>query len=1171
MTTNLNIGSLTSGISVTVPDPPDVPGAPTVTIGSPITAESIPILWSPPESDGGATITNYNVYAAPHGDPLTLVTTVSGGSRAYTFSALLSDTEYDFAVEATNSAGTGDQSAIVSASTLPAGDPPEAPVIALGAVTAATATITWVAPSSPDSAITGYRAYRVLVGDDPELAATLPAVTTFTFTDLAPEADYEFFIVAVNAYGDSPDSNIVEATTGTLVGNPDAPTITDQSVTSTTASIIWSTPIPRDMTVAAITGHKVYIAPHGDTLVLADTLVGASTEYEFTGLDPDTLYDVAVESVSVVGTSPKSATVTVHTTTAPAAPVLIGVGVSTTTSAVRWIPPDLGGAPITSYKLYAALEGDTLVQVATVPGSTSWFTFTGLDPATAYDHAIEAVSDAGTSPRSAILTRTTLAEVDGGEAPFHQFPGAPESPPRYMRAVLWDDERTRIISELPDSRENHIEDPPGDIGGGSFVMHADAPGAVEVVGGRIVQTQVWNEDDEEWKDAYQWRIEDTPKGVVKPNEGQRLIRPAGRGVAQDWEMCLVDPYGGVEAVPWSDVRSFGWQAPEMLDNGTGDEPWTSPNLRSVIALPTALPPYGLAGKPYGFPNPLAPWLWGIAPTGGHDAVGFNYFRYRFTLNAELDVTFYVTADDLFVAALNDVDIIDFQADKGDAAGSTYWRKLHLKPGDYTFAVRVENLDRPGIAENCGLMVACATYQISPTPTQWNTMDTQRFLFTTAGWSAVLGNGDPDERIGHGHVNGWRARAYPAQAPGMTPGSIINYLFIEAKRRGELRGWGHTFTDLLDSSGTPWPEFVREFQCRVGTSYVEVLKQLEEQGYINWAVDPGSLALHMWAQGHDHGASGAVFERGVNVRDLEHSDKWGLRRDKIMARTEDGWVRRGEGSRQSMVSIPDWTEREKINAYLDQQIARSNADATSVTLDFVPTTAAVTPYAAGLRNYRTAQVPGVDLTPYTPRITGIVLDEAAKGVGPPRCRVTFESPRHWAEERQARVQQRTAPGAFDGRAASIAPYAKSQPQGGELRLVEVGFNLTGRAEGAATNAVADGLTYADSADKRPSGRLKLCRARLTCSLPQVDDGPPEGFSVVQLLYNGAVGQVLILGPGEYERNDFFGSNAVDPRFADLYPIPNFYLETGPLDSIKVQLVQAGTHRNLYYTVWGYEVP
>lgn len=1168
MTTTLIIGNLTSGVTITVPDPPEAPGEPTATLGT-IGVDAITVAWTPPADDGGAAIASYKVYAAPHGATLTLVDTVAGTTRAYNVTALAAGTEYDFAISAINSAGEGDQSNVVTGTTLSLGDPPEAPVITLGAVSAATATISWVAPASEDSPITGYKVYLTLVGDDPELIGTIPAVTTFTYTGLAPEQDYEFYIVAVNVYGDSSESNVVSATTGTIVGPPEAPTITNKSVTSTTASIIWSTPLPRDMAAAALTGHKVYIAPHGDPLVLVDT-IGTSTEFTYEGLEPDTRYDVAVESVSFAGTSPRSAIVTVHTTSAPAAPALTVVSVTPTTVDVRWIPPDPGGSPITSYKLYAALTGDTQVLVSTLPSAARSFTFTGLDPDTAYDLSIEATNTEGTSPRSATLTVSTLAVIDTG-APFVPFPGVPESPPRYMRAVLWDEERTRVISELPESHDNHIEDPPGDIGGGSFVAHLNSPGASELVGGRIIQTQVWNDDDGEWKDAFQWRIEDNPKGTVKPTEGERVMRPAGRGVAQDLEMCLVDPYGGVGAVPWSDIRSFGWQAPEMLDNGTGDEPWIAPHLRSVVANPFALPPYGLAGKPYGWPNPLAPWLWGIAPTGGHDAVGFNYFRYRFTLNTELDVTFYVTADDLFVAALNDVDIIDFQQDEGDAAGTTYWRKLHLKPGDYTFAVRVENLERPGIAENCGLMVACATYQISPTPTQWNTMDTQRFLFTTAGWSAVLGNGDPDERIGHGHANGWRSRAYPEQAPGMTPGSIMLYLFIEAQRRGELRGWTIDFGDLLDSSGAAWPEFVREFQCRVGTSYVEVLKQLEEQGYINWAVDRGSLTLRMWAQGHDHGPSGAVFEPGVNIRDLEHADKWGLRRDKIMARTEDGWVRRGEGSRQSMVSIPDWTERAKIDAYLDQQIARSQDDASSVTLDFVPDTTAVIPYADGLVNYRTAELPDATGSPYTPRVTGIVLDEASNGVGPPRAKITLESPRHWAEERLGRVQQRTAPGAFDGRAASIAPYAKSQPQGGELRLVEVPFNLTGRAEGAATNAISDGLTYADSADKRPAGRFKMCRFRLTCSLPQVDEEPPTGTSVVRLLYNGAVGAIMILGPGKYEVNDFFGSNYVDPNYADLYPIPNFFLETGPLDSVRVELVQAGTHRNLLFTAWGYEIP
>lgn len=1258
MTTNLNIGSITSGVSVTVPDPAVVPGAPTVTIGTSITFEAIPILWTAPESDGGAAITGYNVYAAPHGDPLILVTTVSGGTYAYTFTALLSETEYDFAVEAVNSVGAGEQSTIVSATTLPAGDPPDAPVVAGSAVTPRSVRLTWATPDdNGGGSITGYRVYTAPTGETPFLAATIGPVGFYTIAGLASGAEHDFYVIAVNASGDSAPSSTITVETPAATFAPSKPVISYLAADASAVTVHWQ---PVDDNGSPVLGFNVYAAPHGDTLVLVGT-VDEGYSYEHTVGVAGAEFDFAVEAFNGVGASALSDIATATTAAPPGEATLIVTGATTTSVSVRWVEPPANGSPVTGYTLAYADTGQPPGNDAVMSGGTRRFTFTGLDPDTTYDFAITPANANGDGPSSTLTHATLAPNSDTGEAPFFPFPGMPASPPRYMRSRLWDTTMGAFITELPGARANHIEDPGHDIGGGSFTMALIGddgdpdPAVAQVLGGRIVQAQMWDTDGDQYVNAYLWRIEDNPKVTVAPTSGQRVITPAGRGVAQDFELVQVDPYGGPGKVPWSDVRSFGWQAPEILDNGTGLWPWGAPNVRSVLALKTSLPPYGLAGKPAVWPNPLSPWLWGQAPVNGADPVGFSYFRYRFTLFRKLDVTFYVTADDLFVAALNGVDIIDFQQDKGDAAGSVYWRKLTLEPGDYCFAARVENLDRPGIAENCGLLNVCATYGISPEVTfPWSTYDTQRFLFTTAGWSAVtydpagfyiepggptgirtvaytqpgyhstfgirVGEGYgtvvepgdlcpagtyaepsptnpavvmvvvyPDEvvhtrhgvevgpspygtdAVGVGHPQGWRSLAYPERAPGMSPGSILNFLLVEAQKRGELQGWTWTFNDTVDSSGTTWPEYVAEFTCRVGTTYAEVLKQLEEQGYIYWSVSADSLTLNLYAATHDFGAAaGATFAEGENIKVLTHSDKWGLRRDKVLARTQDGWVRRGSGPRQMVLSIPDWTDKPKIESYLDQQVARTNNDASHVALDFIPDSPATTPWV-GMRNFETVSVPDPVGTPYTPQVRKLVADEAANGVGPPTVTVELESLTQSANRRIAAVQDRTAPGAFNGRAVSIAPYTKSQPQGGELKFVPVKYSLGARASTAATNAISDGLTYADSGDDRPTARWKIQRVELTASEPQIGEDPYEGLSIVQVLYNGHVGMTMSLGPGELYQSDYFGSNYINPRTAFLDPYPNWFLETGPTDGIRVQLAAAGTHRNLLLTLWGYEVP
>lgn len=1156
------IGSATLTVSITAPPPPDPPGAPTVTVGE-RTPNSIELLWEPPEDDGGAAITGYNIYAAPTagGLELSLIAT-SGAVSAYTVNGLLPLTEYRFAVEAINAGGlTSDPSVEVLATTFAIADPPEAASLYVTRYDDVSISVTWPQPTS-ELPITSYVMLLAVTGEELVPVATLNyAAGAYTFQGLDPGTSYDIAVQAISAAGPGAVSESeTVVTAATSFDPPDTPTLLlGSTVTDVAVSVKWGRPADGG---DPITEYALYSGPHGGSLSLAASVDDETFGYTFTGLTAGTAYDFALVAINSAGSSAQSELLTVTTDDVPDAPEVTADSRGETYLRVEWAPPLPNGSPLTGFKVYLAPHGDPAALVDTIAGMVGSYTFTGLDPDTSYDIWLRATNAVGDSELSTVLTYSTLEPfVSESGATFHPPPPLPEPPPRYMRAALWDQTRTQIIRELPEAKKNHTEIVREEVGGGHFTMNiaSDALADIRDGGGRIVQVQSWNDETLSYADAYQWRLDDSPLTVVSTHQGQRVIIPAGRGVESDFETSQVDPAGGPGQIPWGDVRSFGWQAIELDDSGS---PWTAPHVRSIQALKTGLPPYGLAGKPYGWPNPLSPWLWGRAPINGQDAPGFSYFRYRFTTYRDLDITFYITADDLFVAALDGVDIIDFQTDKGDAAGSTYWRKLKIKAGNHVFCARVENETRPGIAENCGLLNMCATYGISPEPTTpWRTLDTQRFLFTTAGWSA------PDT-IGAPHPQGWRALAYPETAPGMPPGAIMLVLMLEAHARGELAGWSVSFNAATDSAGNPWPEHVREFQPRVGATYLDVLNQMVEQGYIHWWVSRGSLTLNIVAANHTFPTPGAVFEEGVNIVDLTHNDRWSVGREKILARTENGWVRRGSGPRQAVLTIPDWDDEGKINDYLDKQIARTQADQSTIALAFSPRSAAVTPIV-GVNLFDHVEIPGRVGGTVTPQVSKIVLDEAE--VGPPASKVELESAARSAEALMAKVQDRTAPGAFNGRAASIAPYAKSQPEGGELRLVEVKFNLAGRAEYADTNAISDGLTYADSGDERPSGRYKLQRCKLSAATQQIGEPAYEGYTTVHLVYNGNIGMTLTLGPGETEVDDFFGSGYADPRHADLNPFPNWFLETGPFDAMQVYLARPGTHRNLLFTVWGYEVP
>src|SRR4029079_11703218 len=89
----------------TTPPVPTPPGAPSLTSASGADG-SVSLQWSAPSSDGGATITNYNVYRGTASGAETLLTQV-GNVTSYTDSAVTNGTTYYYEVSAVNSVGEG--------------------------------------------------------------------------------------------------------------------------------------------------------------------------------------------------------------------------------------------------------------------------------------------------------------------------------------------------------------------------------------------------------------------------------------------------------------------------------------------------------------------------------------------------------------------------------------------------------------------------------------------------------------------------------------------------------------------------------------------------------------------------------------------------------------------------------------------------------------------------------------------------------------------------------------------------------------------------------------------------------------------------------------------------------------------------------------------------------
>ncbi|WP_342780599.1 fibronectin type III domain-containing protein [Tessaracoccus rhinocerotis] len=159
---------------------------------------SIEVFWRVPDSDGGSPITGYTVTAQPGN----LTKTVDGNTTTVTFTGLTNGTAYTFTVQAANKIGTSPASA-ASAPVTPAGTPatPARPTATSGS--SQQAVVTWQAPASNGSPITGY----TVTAQPGNLTKTVDGnTTTVTFTGLTNGTAYTFTVQAANKLGASPAS-----------------------------------------------------------------------------------------------------------------------------------------------------------------------------------------------------------------------------------------------------------------------------------------------------------------------------------------------------------------------------------------------------------------------------------------------------------------------------------------------------------------------------------------------------------------------------------------------------------------------------------------------------------------------------------------------------------------------------------------------------------------------------------------------------------------------------------------------------------------------------------------------------------------------------------------------------------------------------------------------------
>ena len=265
------------------------PAAPTGLTATPGNAQ-VSLSWT---ASSGAT--GYNVKRATvSGGPYTTVNPTPIAATSYTDTPLTNGTTYYYVVTAVNASGESGNSTQVSAT--PQGVAPAAPTGLTATPGNAQVSLSWNASSGA----TSYNVKRATVSGGPYTTVAPTSATSFTDTTVTNGTTYFYVVTAVNASGESGNSNQASATPQAVAPAP--PTnVTANPNRPGRLSVRWT-----QSTTPGVTQNGIYRRASGGTYPGSPTAtIPANTQYQDNNLASGT-YCYVVTAISSAGASAPS-------------------------------------------------------------------------------------------------------------------------------------------------------------------------------------------------------------------------------------------------------------------------------------------------------------------------------------------------------------------------------------------------------------------------------------------------------------------------------------------------------------------------------------------------------------------------------------------------------------------------------------------------------------------------------------------------------------------------------------------------------------------------------------------------------------------------------------------------------------------------------------------------
>lgn len=378
---------------------------------------------------------------------------------------------------------------------------------------------------------------------------------------------------------------------------------------------------------------------------------------------------------------------------------------------------------------------------------------------------------------------------------------------------VWNSTYTTKLADL-NAKDPHVQVELGEAGSGRCQVNRTDPNLTHVKAFNILR----------------FGIGSTPiHSVLLGPYDQQTIRDrratedrtiGGAGLLDILRYGLVYPEPGYPSHLRPSQRPFNWLSKHFIAPPGWVEPFGIKQQGSNVGSAELLAgQWDLAPSPWGGPT-VAYWMWpqdqddDVAPP---QPVGSSLFRSQITLEEEMDLLWFLSADDGFRYWFG-TQLIGQDTEAYGWRGQKAYAK-HVEAGTFQIAIEGINIDRPTNEATNVAGVLFAMYR------------------TTAG-------GVPTELLLYSDLESWTSIGYPTEPQGMTKGRIVGLLCDEWEARGGPT-IARTFDDDLDSDGGDWGIVDLTVPVR-STTILDVVRKLTELG-ASFAMDASSLTLHGWEQ------------------------------------------------------------------------------------------------------------------------------------------------------------------------------------------------------------------------------------------------------------------------------------------------------------------------------------